>query len=125
MSSSHRPRILLIDDDDAVRSTLSHLLASDFHVTEEVDGVAGIERLMAEVFDAVVTDLEMPRACGDTVVTWLEANRPTLAARVIVLSGGARDPKRAEWLASFDTARVFEKPCSIDALVNGIRRVLG
>jgi len=124
MSSSHRPRILLIDDDGAVRGTLARLLGSDFDVTEEVDGEAGIGRLMAETFDVVLTDLEMPRACGDEVVAWLEANQPALARRVVVLSGGPRDARRAAWLAGLEPGRVLQKPCAIDELVAAIRKML-
>ena len=119
-----RPRLLLIDDDHGVRKTLARLLATDFDVTQEADGQAGIARLAVEQFDVVLTDLEMPHASGDEVFAWVESNQPTLASRFIVLSGGARDLRKSQWLEAFDRRRVLQKPCGIDAVIASIRYAL-
>ena len=121
---NERPRLLLIDDDDALRKTLARLLAAEFDVTQEADGRAGIARLTVEAFDVVLTDLEMPLASGDEVFAWVEANQPALARRVIVLSGGPRDARRSQWLEEFDHRRVLQKPCGIDAVIASIRNAL-
>ena len=123
--SSDRPRLLLVDDDNGLRSTLACLLAHDFQVTQEVDGKAGIARLASEAFDVVLTDLEMPYVSGDELVAWVAEHRPTLAGRVIILSGGAKDPSRARWLQAFDPRRVLYKPCCIEAVMTSIREALG
>ncbi len=124
MPSLQLPRVLLIDDDDALRRTVGRLLAHDFRVTETATGAQAVALLAVESFDAVVTDLEMPDMCGDEVVAWLLAHQPAVAARVVVLSGGAKDPVKAEWLRTFDAERVLRKPCSAEDLLAAIRRVL-
>jgi len=61
-------RILLIEDDDAMRLGLGDLLhAAGYTVRVAVDGIAGLELALAEVFDAIVLDVMMPGMDGLTL----------------------------------------------------------
>ncbi len=123
MTARERIRILLIDDDAAVRRSVRRALADQFEVVEAVDGVDAIRLLRQQRFDVVVSDLEMPNVDGAGVVAWLERHQPALAKRVLVVTGGPRDPARQAWLDSFDEERVLLKPCSAKELSDAIGRL--
>lgn len=124
MSSPDRPRILFVDDDEAMRHALSRALGYFFEVTQAADGVEATAILERHDFDAVVTDLEMPRLGGDGLVTWIGAHRPDLVERVIVVTGGAKRTAQLEWLQAFDSTRVLAKPADVDVLVQTITHVI-
>ena len=121
---STRARLLLIDDDEALRRSLARVLGASFDVTQAADGVAALEVLAASEFDVVVTDLEMPRLSGDGVVAWLRANRPALAEHVVVISAGSADPARGAWLRAYDASLVVRKPAGVEEIIAAVRRAL-
>jgi DNA-binding response OmpR family regulator len=124
MASSSRKRILIVEDDHSLRRTLARVLAQTFDVIEAAHGSEAVAILGTESFDAVITDLEMPKLGGDGLVAWLEAHQPRVAGRVIVMTGGARRAEQARWLQSFDPHRVVAKPCSASVIVTAIESLL-
>lgn len=59
------PRILVVDDEPAILSTLREILVPFGHeVSTAEDGLAGLEKARAERFDLVVSDISMPRMNG-------------------------------------------------------------
>jgi CheY-like chemotaxis protein len=72
-------RLLLVDDDEVIRLTLSRVLEqSGFSVTCAANVVEALKRIAAEPYDALLTDLHMPGA-GDglTVVSAMRHANPT------------------------------------------------
>jgi CheY-like chemotaxis protein len=64
-SKTARMRILIADDNEINRKRLRKALASKGHETEEVsDGVEALEKLRSGKFDAVISDVLMPRMDG-------------------------------------------------------------
>lgn len=77
--------ILVVDDEDRMRSMLCRLLAREGHTTIEAgDGAAALDLLEAVAVDLVLLDLVMPRMSGLRVLESLRERRATIA--VIVLS---------------------------------------
>ncbi|MBK9575985.1 MAG: response regulator [Fibrobacterota bacterium] len=77
-------RILVVDDESAIRWTLRDLLASCGHeVVEAFDGQDGLEKALAEPFDLVVSDISMPRLSGIELLKQLETACP-LTHRVLL-----------------------------------------
>jgi CheY-like chemotaxis protein len=55
----------VVDDEPTVRTVVGDILTAAGHeVVEAADGIEAIERLRAERFDLVLTDLAMPRVSG-------------------------------------------------------------
>ncbi|MDX2103434.1 MAG: response regulator [Alphaproteobacteria bacterium] len=82
-------RILVVDDEEAIRDLLASLLQADGHkVTVAEDGEAGITAARRDTPDVIVTDLIMPRLCGLEAIPIWRALTP--APRVLAISGGAR-----------------------------------
>lgn len=110
-------RILLVEDDPAVRATLRAVLKRLEHdVTEAADGAAAIRAIERNSFDLVITDVIMPEVEGLEVVLAVRANRPECP--VIAMSGGGRIAKDEvlDWAAKFGARHVLPKPFSADEL---------
>ncbi len=65
MDVVRKPKILLVDDDVALRSLLAEeFLDRDYAVTEAEDGKAAIDQILLSPFDLILTDVKMPRLGG-------------------------------------------------------------
>jgi CheY-like chemotaxis protein len=101
-------RILLVDDDAAVRQTLAALLrASGQEVIEADSGAAAVDWLTATSVDLVITDLGMPQVTGSDVARAAKARRADLP---VVLLTGWGDQTEAEASADGNVDRVLAKP---------------
>jgi CheY-like chemotaxis protein len=79
-------RILVIDDDDAVRNATRIMLQAHGHdVVAAEDGKSGIEAIAAEPFDVVIVDLFMPNMDGLTTTKAIHARNPSVP--IIAVSG--------------------------------------
>lgn len=88
MSDAKKLRILLVEDDSLVRTTLRLALEQQgCEVVTAEDGVEGLDAVQQASFDAVVTDVRLPRRDG--VWLWREvvASRPEMAGRFLFISG--------------------------------------
>src|SRR5438309_11667460 len=87
-------RIIVIDDNDAVRSTMRRALEPTGHqVLEASDGEAGMKLLAETGADLVITDIFMPGQDG--IVTLRRIRKEFPSVRVIAVSGGdATGPDR-------------------------------
>lgn len=82
-------KILIIDDDIAVRETISQLLEDDGHVVFVAeDGRRGLKAFRSEQPDLVVTDIIMPEKEGIQTIIEIRTERPD--AKIIAISGGGR-----------------------------------
>jgi PAS domain S-box-containing protein len=117
-----RGTVLLIDDDDDVRSVVARMLgAIGFDVTEASGGRLGVELFERSEtgFDLVVLDWLMPDFSGEQVLNELRALDPTLA--VVLISGYS-----AAELAPEDERLVrVQKPMTLARMRDAVRTVLG
>lgn len=82
-------RILVIDDDDAVRQTLSGLLRLGAHDPIAPRSSEEIERAIeAGAYDLVITDLIMPEIDGLEVIGLVQRAKP--GCPIVVISGGSQ-----------------------------------
>jgi signal transduction histidine kinase/CheY-like chemotaxis protein len=86
-------RILLIDDDEVVRSTLAELLRMEqYTVIEAANGAEGLARCESQPFDLVLTDVSMPGMSGWDVAMTCAARFPSLPVGFITGWGDQLDP---------------------------------
>lgn len=117
MSRPH-PLILVVDDDPSIRQTLVRELAlAGYDAIAAADGVEGAKAFEERRPDLVITDLAMPRADGNAVIT---AVRRVDQTPVIVLSvrGEEEDKVRALDLGADD---YVIKPFSLRELLARVR----
>ncbi|MDX1494974.1 MAG: response regulator [Longimicrobiales bacterium] len=118
-------RILVADDDGAVRTALERGLASKgFHVTAVANGAQALDALSGGAFDLVVTDINMPTMDGIELLLRLVEEGD--GVKVIAISGGGLFPKEelltdARLLGAVD---VLEKPFDLSTIVERVERAL-
>jgi CheY-like chemotaxis protein/predicted Ser/Thr protein kinase len=85
---SHRPRLLVVDDDEAPRRALSRLLERlGYDVTVAEHGQAALEIADRQPLDLILTDITMPELDGFELLRRLKTNERTATIPVIVVSG--------------------------------------
>ena len=119
-------RILVIDDDDAVRRAIRRHLESDGHqVVEAPDGRAGMKLYRENPTDLVITDLFMPEQEG--LETIRELRKSFKDAKILVVTGsqpgGAFDFRAQATLMGAQAA--LSKPFTRDEFLGAVRQVLG
>jgi two-component system KDP operon response regulator KdpE len=114
------PRILIIEDDDALRTAVRAILErSGYEVSIAETGTAGWRLLAGGTFDVVLLDIGLPFIDGWKLLGGLE---PARAPSVIVISarGEERDKVRALDMGADD---YLAKPFGADELLARIRAV--
>jgi CheY-like chemotaxis protein len=103
-------RILVIDDEEYVRSVLSRVLSQVNHrVTVAKDGGEGLELLRKQEFDIVLTDLGMPGMSGWEVCRAIKEIRPRIPVGMITGWGMELDQKeKAESGLDFIISKPFD-----------------
>ncbi len=113
--------ILLVDDDAAIRDSLSNeLRAAGDRTTTAVDGTDGVRLFRAGAPDLIVTDLAMPRADGFELISAIRATSPV---PIIVLSVRGSDNDKVRAL-DFGADDYVTKPFSIAELLARVRAQL-
>lgn len=119
------PRILLIDDDPAIRAVFKEYLEGrGYDVDVATDGKEGLSALNARKPDLVITDVMMPEKDGVEVVLELRESHPDLP--VIAISGGMRIAPLdfLPMIKKFGAYRVFYKPVDPEELLSAVREML-
>ena len=120
-------RILLVEDDDAVRVTLRRSLEAAGHEVEDApNGEVALAAYRRRASDVVVTDLVMPEKNGLEMI--MELRRLDPAVKIIAMSGGGRTLGPGQlYLESaklFGALRVLSKPFTSAALLKALSEVL-
>jgi two-component system, OmpR family, response regulator len=116
-----RPRILIVDDDPAIREVVAFALGrAGFDTTEAADGRAAIERFAAESADLVVLDVMLPELDGIEVCRTL---RRASDVPILFLSSRDEEVDRVVGL-EIGGDDYLAKPFSPRELVARVRAVL-
>jgi DNA-binding response OmpR family regulator len=121
-----RRRVLVIEDDPAVRDLLSVALGKqDFEVLAAPDGETGLALAEQERPDLVLLDLRLPGIDGFAVLQSLKRSPATAETSVIVMTGseGLLLGARARVL-SMGAADFVAKPFEMDTLIGEIRTLM-
>ncbi|MCF2515148.1 response regulator [Sphingomonas sp. G124] len=109
--------VLLVDDDDAVRTVLGEQLREmGFRVDEVCDGSSAIERLKANGgYDVLLTDFAMPGMNGLDTIRSAVLQRPSIHA--LLMTGYADEGAVAD---ARESVPVIRKPINLDELMRRI-----
>ncbi|WP_210519300.1 sigma-54-dependent transcriptional regulator [Hymenobacter terricola] len=116
------PRILIIDDEKAIRNTLKEILEfEDYKVDQAEDGPAGLDMLIQQKYDVVLCDIRMPKMDGLEVLTRAQA-MGTDAAFIMVSAHGSIDTAvEATKKGAYD---FLPKPPDLNRLLVTVRNAL-
>ncbi len=118
-----RPRILVVDDEAAIRDLLSKTLAlAEYDVDLASDGRTALERLRIIPYDLLITDLKMPGIDGLTVVR--EARRLKADIPVIIITGFSTEASAIE-AVNLGVSGYLTKPFRVPRVLTAAAKALG
>jgi DNA-binding NtrC family response regulator len=116
-------RILIIDDDDSLRSMLGDVLEAEGHeVVLAANGREGLEICRAAPFDLVLTDLYMPDQEGLETIAKLHRDFPEIA--VVAMSGKRFAHSMLSVARQLGAVATLEKAFSADEMLVTIGKAL-
>jgi CheY-like chemotaxis protein len=119
------PRILVIDDEQLLRSTVVMILTrAGFTVAEASDGQAGIAMFHKNPPDIVLTDIFMPNRDGIEIIKELKHSSPL--TKIIAMTGGGklRMMEIASAAQVLGADYVLDKPFDSESLLTAINAAL-
>lgn len=120
---NERPRILVVDDEQAVRDLLSKTLTmADYDVDSADDGPSAIEKMRAVEYDLLITDLKMPGMDGLSVIR--EARKLSADLRVIIITGYSTEASAIEAI-NLGVSGYLTKPFRLPRILAAAARALG
>jgi DNA-binding NtrC family response regulator len=118
-----RARVLVVEDDAAMRELLREALTDDgFDVDVAAGGRAGIDRVKQGGVDLVVSDVKMPDLDGLDMLREIKSCEPSPYVITITAFGSIDTAIRAVKLGAFD---YITKPFEIDQLLLAVEKALG
>ena len=115
-------RILVIDDEEPVRTMLCQFLESLEHeVVQASDGAEGVRLFREEPADLVITDIMVPGKYGLEVIRDLRRDYPEVKA--IALTG--YHAGRLSLARDLGASYTFKKPVSLQELRDAVEELLG
>jgi signal transduction histidine kinase/DNA-binding response OmpR family regulator len=122
-ASVRSARILFVDDERLLQSSIRRLLERHHEVVLASSGHRALEILAKDRFDVVLCDLIMPGMNGMLLYEAVKALMPEQAARFVFLTGGTSSPEARDFLLSVDNPRAY-KPLSAEEIMRLIAQCL-
>ena len=117
--------ILTVDDSASMRQMVSFTLKeAGYEVVEAADGEQGLEAAKSNQINLVITDVNMPKMDGITLVRELRALPTHKFTPILLLTTESGAEKKQEGKAAGATGWLV-KPFNPDQLLNTIKKVIG
>src|SRR6266850_686624 len=109
-------RILVVDDEKNLASTLRDALGADGHAVETAEnGQVALAKLRDQSFDVILSDIKMPVLDGIGFYREIQSRDPGLCRRFIFMTGDVVSPETNEFLKT-TAVRSLTKPFPLDDL---------
>jgi DNA-binding NtrC family response regulator len=116
------PKVLIIDDEQSIRSTLKDILEYEkYEVSEASDGEQGLKMLLADNFDIALCDIKMPKIDGMEVLEKAMESDIETAFIMISAHGTIETAVDATKKGAYD---FLEKPPDLNRLLISLRNAL-
>jgi DNA-binding response OmpR family regulator len=109
------PKILVVDDDDALRNLIKMRLTGTYEVIDTGDPVQALGLALEHRPDAILLDLMMPNTSGFELCQSLHTLSYTSRIPIFIVSGESA-AKYREYVASLGARGFFEKPVNFPDL---------
>lgn len=116
------PKILIIDDERPIRSTLRDILEYEkFEVEEAVDGIEGLDKVKKGNFDLIFCDIKMPKMDGLEVLSKIQEINTEVPVIMISGHGNIETAVEAIKKGAYD---YISKPPDLNRLLITVRNAL-
>ena len=117
--------IRVVDDSASIRQMVAFTVkSSGYEVVEAVDGMDGLEKARSTSFNLILTDQNMPRMDGLTLVKSLRALAQYRTVPILMLTTESSDAMKAQGKAAGATGWLV-KPFDPQKLIEVVKKVIG
>ena len=120
-AESHDRRVLIVDDEEAVRKLYAEYLNETYSCATACDAQAALELMASEQFALVLSDMQMPGLSGTELLRKIVERYPDTA--VIMISGVDRTQRVIDAIR-VGASDYLVKPCDLDVLSLCVERAL-
>lgn len=118
-------KILIVDDSNSIRQSTAFVLSgSGYTVSEAEDGQTALDLIKEEKFHLVVTDINMPKLDGITLIKKAREQEAYKFTPILVLTTESQNEKMDEGKKAGATGWIV-KPFTADKLLAVVKKVLG
>jgi two-component system chemotaxis response regulator CheY len=117
--------ILSVDDSNSIRQMVAFTLkGAGYEVIEAADGQEGLDKAKTKTVDLVLTDQNMPRMDGITLIKTLRAMPSYKSVPILMLTTESGDAMKSEGKAAGATGWIV-KPFDPAKLLEVVKKVIG
>lgn len=117
--------VLAVDDSASIRQMVSFTLKSaGYEVVEAVDGQDGLDKAKAKSVNLILTDQNMPRMDGLTLIKNLRGMPQYASTPILMLTTESSDAMKSQGRAAGATGWLV-KPFDPQKLIEVVRKVIG
>jgi ATP-dependent Lon protease len=114
-------QVLVVDDEEIARTNLEHILKKEgYQVKTAENGIKALEKIKAQEFDLVLTDLKMEKMDG---IQLLEAAKEIAPHAAIIMVTGYATVDTAVMALQKGAVHYLSKPIKIDEMRETVRKV--
>ena len=115
-------RILIVDDEQIIRESLSYVLKKEgYRVEEASNGAEALKKHHTSPYDVIITDIEMPEMRGTELLERVANTTPQTFVLIITAFGSMETAVQALRQGAYD---YLLKPVNFDEIIYRIRRLL-
>jgi len=123
--STHPIKILIADDEDVVLEIMAKKIASqDYEVVTAKDGQEAWAKIVSELPDIIILDLNMPKMDGWAVLSQLRQNPPTKRWLPVIIVSAQNELESFRKGVDLEADHYLTKPCPIEDILKAIRLML-
>ncbi|MBE0391408.1 DNA-binding NtrC family response regulator [Flavobacterium sp. 7E] len=118
------PKILIIEDEAAIRRVLTKILSEEndtYEVEDAEDGIIGFEKIKNNDYDLVLCDIKMPKMDGVELLEEVKKIKPEIPMVMISGHGDMETAINTMRMGAFD---YISKPPDLNRLLNTVRNAL-
>ncbi|WP_374260968.1 response regulator [Zoogloea sp.] len=117
--------VLTVDDSASIRQMVSFTLKSaGYEVVEAVDGMDGLDKSKTKAFNLVLTDQNMPRMDGLSLIKALRGTPQYRTVPILMLTTESSDAMKSQGRAAGATGWLV-KPFDPQKLIEVVKKVIG
>lgn len=122
MENLNKGKILIVEDEKSMREVLGILLEGEgYDVTLAAGGIDGMALLNRDIFDMVITDINMPKVNGFEILKKVRETSPDTLVIMITAFGTTESAIEAMQLGAYD---YIHKPFKIDEIRLVVKKAL-
>jgi DNA-binding response OmpR family regulator len=112
-------KILIVEDDEGIRTTLKEILTErEFLVETAEDGIAALNNIKKSPPDLLLLDLGLPKVSGESICKEVHKMYPALPIIIVTAKNNSQDVVNGLTIGAIDYIR---KPFDIDELIARIK----